>query len=323
MIRMSSPQAVFLDYDSAVSTDLDTRGLTAVLPKLQFFDRTLQTQLAERIRDAEIVLLDQCALRREALLAAPRLRLIALAATGFDNIDLPAAQERGIAVCNIRGYCTSSVAQHVWSMILSLTQRLPEYRELATGGAWVAGAPINLQAHPVRELAGRILGIVGWGDLGHAVAKIGECFGMRVLVANRAGAVSVAGRHELRELLALADVVSLHCPLTATTRGMIGAAELKLMKPDALLINTARGSLIDSAALADALKSGRLGGAGIDVLAHEPPIDGDPLLDPAIPRLLVTPHVAWAARESRQRILDELTANVRDFLNGGRRGRIA
>jgi glycerate dehydrogenase len=146
---------------------------------------------------------------------------------------------------------------------------------------------------------------------------------MRVLVANRAGAVSVAGRHELRELLALADVVSLHCPLTATTRGMIGAAELKLMKPDALLINTARGSLIDSAALADALKSGRLGGAGIDVLAHEPPIDGDPLLDPAIPRLLVTPHVAWAARESRQRILDELTANVRDFLNGGRRGRIA
>lgn len=319
---MSLLQAVFLDYDSASSTDLDPRSLLSVLPNLQFFDRTSQTQLAQRIRDAEIVLLDQCALSREALRAAPHLRLIALAATGFDNIDLAAAQERGIAVCNIKGYCTSSVVQHVWSMILSLTQRLPEYRELATGGAWAAGAAIDIQALPIRELAGRILGIVGWGDLGRAVAHIGECFGMRVLVANRAGAPPVAGRHELRELLALADVVSLHCPLTAMTRGMIGAAELKLMKPDALLINTARGSLIDSAALADALKMGRLGGAGIDVFSQEPPTDGDPLLDPAIPRLLVTPHVAWAARESRQRILDELAANVRDFLHGGRRGRI-
>jgi glycerate dehydrogenase len=314
--------SVFLDYDSAAGADLSLDALREALPGLRLFDRTSQAQLADRVRDAEIVLVDQCALPRWALEAAPRLRLIALAATGYNNVDLPTAQQRGIAVCNVREYCTRSVAQHVWSMILSLTQCLPEYRALATGGAWAAGASIDVKAHPMRELAGRTLGIIGWGDLGRAVAHVGECFGMRVLVSRRSGALPAAGRVELEELLAQADVVSLHCPLTESTRGMLGAAELALMKPDALLINTARGGLIDGAALARALRTGRLGGAGIDVLPQEPPVDGDPLLDPTLPRLLVTPHVAWAARESRQRILDELAANVTDFLNGGRRGRV-
>ncbi len=314
--------AAFLDYDSAVGADLNLEGLKAVLPELRLHDRTPDAQLVERIRDAEIILLDQTALPREALLAAPRLRLIALAATGYDNVDLPAAREIGIAVCNVRDYCAQSVMQHVWGMILGLTQHLAEYRALATGGTWASGAPINVRANCIRELSGRRLGIVGWGDLGRAVARAGECFGMTVLVANRPGTAPVAGRLGLRELLAAADIVSLHCPLTPDTRGLIGAAELALMKPDALLINTARGGLVDGAALAAALKAGSLGGAGIDVLAQEPPVDGDPLLDPAITRLLVTPHVAWAAREARQRILDEVAANVRDFLNGGRRGRI-
>ncbi len=314
--------AAFLDYDSAVGADLNLEGLKAVLPELRLHDRTPDAQLVERIRDAEIILLDQTALPREALLAAPRLRLIALAATGYDNVDLPAAREIGIAVCNVRDYCAQSVMQHVWGMILGLTQHLAEYRALAMGGTWASGAPIDVRANCIRELSGRRLGIVGWGDLGRAVARAGECFGMTVLVANRPGTAPVAGRLGLRELLAAADIVSLHCPLTPDTRGLIGAAELALMKPDALLINTARGGLVDGAALAAALKAGRLGGAGIDVLAQEPPVDGAPLLDPAIPRLLVTPHVAWAAREARQRILDEVAANVRDFLNGGRRGRI-
>jgi glycerate dehydrogenase len=207
-------------------------------------------------------------------------------------------------------------------MILSLTHRLAECRALATGGAWASGAPINVQALGIRELAGRNLGIVGWGDLGRAVARAGECFGMKVLIANRPGAAPAPGRLALPELLAAADVVSLHCPLTSDTRGLIGTAELALMKPDALLINTARGGLVDSAALAAALKAGRLGGAGIDVLPEEPPVHGDPLLDASLPHLLLTPHVAWAAREARQRILDEVAANVRDFLEGGRRGRI-
>jgi len=315
-------RAAFLDFDSGSGSDLDLTSLRAVLPDLALYDASTPSLTAERLRDAEVVLLDQCPLPREVLLHAHRLRLIALTATGYNNIDLATARERGIAVCNVREYCTQSLMQHVWGMILSLTHHLAEYRALATGGAWMSGAPINVQSHSIRELSGRNLGIVGWGDLGRAVARTGECFGMNVLVANRVGTAPVPGRLALPELLALADVVSLHCPLEEGTRGLIGAAELGLMKPDALLINTARGGLVDSAALAAALKRGRLGGAGIDVLPQEPPVDGDPLLDPSIPRLLVTPHVAWAARESRQRILDEVAANVRDFLEGGRRGRV-
>jgi glycerate dehydrogenase len=225
-------------------------------------------------------------------------------------------------MCNVPGYCTASVVQHVWSLILSLTQHLDHYSRLATGGAWSSGRPIDVGSESIRELVGRRLGIVGWGDLGRGVAAVAGAFGMNVMVANRPGAEPAAGRVEFTELLSQADVVSLHCPLTPETRGLIGRAELASMKRDALLINTARGALIDASALAEALTAGRLGGAGIDVLAEEPPIHGDPLLDPGIPRLIVTPHVAWAAREARQRSLDEMAANIRDFLDGGRRSRI-
>ncbi len=294
----------------------------ALLPSLQLFQQTPAAEVADRIRDVDIVLADQAEVGREALLGAHRLRLIALAGTGYDKIDVATVKERGIALCHVRGYCTNSLAQHAWSLILSLTQRLDAYRRYATDGSWGRLGPVNVQALPMRELNGRTLGIVGWGDLGRAVASLGEAFGMRVVIANRPGVAPVAGRIALAELLAIADIVSLHCPLTDATRGLIGARELALMKPDALLINTARGGLVDSAALSEALRAGRLGGAGIDVLAQEPPVDGDALLDPTIPNLIVTPHVAWAAREARQRSLDELTANVRDFLDGGRRGRV-
>jgi glycerate dehydrogenase len=321
-------QAVFLDYETLSYSDLRTANLTHVLPAIRLYDDTTATELTERIENAEIVLLNKIKLKRAALEAAPRLRLIALAGTGTENIDLRCAAERGIGVCNVRGYCTASVAQHVWSMILHLTQHLPAYHRLAIDGFWAGSAAFAAAEHRIRELQDLNLGIIGWGELGRAVAKIGKCFGMRVLAANRPGGGLRADRDaqqqrlDLRQLLAVADVVSLHCPLTDQTRGMIGAAELALMKPDALLINTARGALVDSGALAEALKSGRLGGAGIDVLAQEPPVDGDPLLDAAVPNLLVTPHVAWAARESRQRCLDEMAANIQDFLSGGRRGRV-
>lgn len=321
-------RAVFLDYETISYSDLETTSLMRVMPMLRLYDNTADSQLNERIEHAEIVLLNKTKLRRAALEAAQQLRLIAVAGTGTDNIDLACAEERAIGVCNVRGYCTQSVAQHVWSMILTLTQRLPEYHRVAISGAWAGSAEFAAAGHGIRELNRLVLGIVGWGELGRAVAKIGEGFGMRVLAASRPGggarADGKAGpqRLDLRALLAVADVVSLHCPLTEQTRGMIGAAELALMKKHALLINTARGGLVDSGALALALKSGRLGGAGIDVLAQEPPVDGDPLLDASIPNLLLTPHVAWAARESRQRCLDEMAANIQDFLNGGRRGRV-
>ena len=315
-------RAVFLDYETVSNGDLDTSGLTAVMPGLQIHGSTGDSEAAGRIADAEIVLLNNFVLTRALVRGAKRLKLIALAATGTDNVDLPAAQECGVGVCNVRGYCSRSVMQQVWAMILGLTQRLEEFTRRAKDGSWERSGAFDYFEHPIRELAGLTFGVVGWGELGRAAAGAAAAFGMRVVVANRPGAAHETGRFDLDQVLAMYDVLSLHCPLNEATRGLIGARELALMKPDALLINTARGGLIDSQALAAALKAHRLGGAGIDVLPQEPPVDGDPLLDPDIPNLLLTPHVAWAAREARQRCLDEIAANVSDFLRGGRRGRV-
>jgi glycerate dehydrogenase len=314
-------KTVFLDYDTVSNGDLDTGRLREAAGTLLLYESN-ESKIAERIRDAEVALLNKLELSRELLFGAPRLKLIALAATGTNNVDLIAARERGIAVCNVRAYCTASVVQHVWGLILSLTQHVYEFSRLSKDGSWARDEGGTVLAYPIRELQGRIFGVVGWGELGRGAGRVAETFGMRVMIANRRGAAPAAGRTDLDELLATADIVSLHCPLTDSTRGLIGARELALMKPDALLINTARGALIDSEALAAALKAGRLAGAGIDVLPREPPVDGDPLLDSQIPNLLVTPHIAWAAREARQRCIDEMAANIQDFRSGGRRGRV-
>jgi glycerate dehydrogenase len=314
--------SVFLDYQTVSNGDLDPHPLQAVLPGLVLYDNSDDQQIRERVADAEVVLVNKAIVDRAVMEGAPHLKLIALSATGSNNIDVRYARERGIAVCNIRGYCTSSVAQHVWGSILLLTHHLREFSQLAQGESWASGSNFTMLNYSIRELQGRTLGIVGWGELGSAVAKVGEAFGMHIVIANRKGGAAKPGRIDLNELLRIADVVSLHCPLTDATRGMIGAEQLALMKPDALLINTARGALIDTAALAAALRARKLGGAGIDVLAQEPPVDGDPLLDPGIPNLLLTPHIAWAAKEARQRCLEEMAANIRDFYQGGQRGRV-
>jgi glycerate dehydrogenase len=314
-------KAVFLDYDTVSNGDLDTSALAASVGDLTLYESD-DSRTAERIRDASIVLLNGLKLPREMLYTAPSLKLIALAATGTDNVDLAAAQERGIAVCNVRGYCTASVVQHVWGLILSLNQHVAEYAQLAIDGTWSRNEALIELRYPIRELKGRILGIVGWGELGRGVARVAETFGMRVVIANRQGEKPRPERLDLTDVLAIADIVSLHCPLNNSTRNLIGARELALMKPDALLINAARGALVDGLALAAALKAGRLGGAGIDVLPQEPPRGTEPLLDPAIPNLIVTPHVAWAAHEARQRCIDEMAANIKDFLRGGRRSRV-
>ena len=314
-------KTVFLDYDTVSNGDLSTAALSDAAGELILYESS-EVKMAERLRDADAALLNKLELTRGHIAAAPRLKLIALAATGTNNVDLIAARERGIAVCNVRAYCTASVVQQVWGLILSLTQHVEEFSRLSKDGSWVKDEAGSVLRYPIRELKGRIFGVVGWGELGRGAAQVAETFGMRVVIANRPGEPPQPGRLKLEELLGMADIVSLHCPLTDATRGLIGARELGLMKPDALLINTARGALIDSAALAAALKAGRLGGAGVDVLPQEPPVDGDPLLDTSIPNLLVTPHVAWAAREARQRCIDEMAANVRDFFNGGRRGRV-
>ncbi len=315
-------RAVFLDYETVSSGDLDASLLEQAAPGMEFHPSTTDSQLNERIANAEVVLLNKLKLTRERLEAARALKLVALAGTGTDNIDLKAARDGGIAVCNVRGYCTASVVQHTWALILSLTQHLTQYACLATNGSWVENEKYAVLAHPIRELSGRILGIVGWGTLGRGVAAVADAFGMRTIISTRPGAPPEPGRVPLDELLATADIVSLHCPSTPATRGLIGTRELGLMKPDALLINTARGALVDNRALARALRERRIGGAGIDVLPQEPPTSGDPLLEPGIPNLILTPHIAWAAREARQRCIDEMAENIRDFLRGGRRGRV-
>jgi glycerate dehydrogenase len=317
-------RSVFLDYATvSFNGDLDPSGLRRALPGLELRDNTPQAAVPGVIAGAAVVALNKLRLTRETIAASPALKLIVLAATGTNNVDLDAARERGIGVCNLRDYCTASVVQHVLGTMLLLTQRLREYDALVRSGAWSRGDQFCLLDFPIRELAGCRLGIVGYGALGKGVARAaGLALGMEVWIANRPGGEPHTGRHDLDAMLRQVDVLSLHCPLTPATQGLIGNRELARMKPDALLINTARGALVDSQALADALRAGRLGGAAIDVLPQEPPVDGNPLLAPDIPNLIVTPHVAWAARAARQRCLDEMAANVEDFARGGHRGRV-
>jgi len=322
MAYIAGMRAVFLDFGTVSSGDLDTGPLERVLPALTIHQQTQPDDVAARVAGFQVVLANKAIIDAATIARNPELRLIALTATGVDNVDLAAARAAGIAVCNLRDYCTASVVQHVFAMLLALTHRLHEYGQLVRAGGWLQAGQFSTFPYAIRELSGHAFGIVGHGTLGRSVARIAEAFGMRVMVANRPGGPPAAGRMDLDELLPQLDVLSLHCPLSDATRGLIGAARLARMKPDAVLINTARGALVDSAALAAALLAHRLGGAGIDVLEQEPPPPGHPLLDPAVPNLIVTPHVAWAAREARQRCLDELAANVAAFFEGQSRGRV-
>jgi glycerate dehydrogenase len=315
-------RAVFLDFGTVSNGDLDPAPLEGALPGIVIHERTAQADVPRRIAGFEAVLANKSVIDGATIRANPSLRLVALTATGVDNVDLAAARASTVAVCNLRDYCTASVAQHVFALLLALTHRLPDYHALVAAGRWQEAGQFSVFPFPIRELQGRVLGIVGHGTLGMAVAAIARAFGMRVEIANRPGGSPAAGRRDLDDLLPELDVLSLHCPLTEATRGLISRERLARMKPDAVLINTARGALVDTQALAEALGAGTIGGAGIDVLEREPPPPGHPLLDPSIPNLILTPHVAWAAREARQRCLDELALNVLSFLSGGRRNRV-
>ena len=321
-MNASTLRAVFLDF-ATLGDGLNAHSLEAVAPGLVCHDNTAEAAVAARIAGMEVVLTNKVRIDAELMAATPSLKFIGLTATGVNNIDLAAARERGIAVCNIRDYCTQSVAQHVWGVILALTHHLREYDTALKAGEWQRAANFSMLKYPVRELCGLTLGIVGHGVLAGGVIRIAEAFGMKVVVAERAGSTgATAGRLPLAEVLRTADVVSLHCPLTPATTGLIGAAELAQMKPDALLVNTARGGLVDAAALAAALRARQIGGAAIDVLAVDPPVDGNPLLAADIPNLLVTPHTAWAAVEARQRSLDQLAGHLAAWQRGEQSGRV-
>jgi glycerate dehydrogenase len=312
-------KAVFLDLASIHPDDLDVACLDRVVPQWQWRDNTADDGVAAAIADADVVVVNKVVLGERNLAQAKDLKLICAAATGVNNIDLAAARRQGIVVCNARAYATPSVVQHVFALLLSLTTRLAQYQHDVHSGVWSRSTFFSLLDHPVRELQGLTLGVIGYGELGRAVAKIAEAFGMKVLLARRDVNDTRKGRLDLHELLPQVDVLSLHCPLTAATRGMIGAEQISLMKNDAVLINTARGGLVDEAALLTALINNQLGGAGIDVLECEPPPSDYPLLQQQLPNLILTPHTAWASREARQRVLQEVADNIAAFKAGEQR----
>lgn len=315
-------KAVFLDF-ATMGSGLDLKELESLVSELVVHEDSPEDTVADRIADADIVFTNKIRLTRELLEHAPKLTFIALTATGTDNIDTDCAKEHGIGVANIRHYCTRSVVEHVFGVLLSLTHSLGQYRRSVRAGDWQRSSDFCMLHYPVRELSSMTLGVVGYGALGQGVARIAREFGMQILVAARPGSEQVPDdRVGFDRLLAEADVISLHCPLTDATRNLFGAPEFRAMKRSAILVNTARGGLVDSQALADALASGEIAAAAVDVLPNEPPVDGDPLLDYGGDNLIVTPHIAWATDEARQNAIDELAANTRAFLGGVERNRV-
>ena len=308
---------VFLDTDTVDQGDLDLSPIKD-LDNIgwSFYGVTEPSEVVGRIESSEIVVCNKVIIGRDALKQARNVKLIVIAATGTNNIDLTAAEELGVTICNVRGYSTPAVVQHVYTLILALTTKLPQYLDAIEKGAWQRHPHFCFFDYPIRELRGRVLGIVGYGALGKGVANIATAFGMEVKICQRPGGGAHPDRIPLHELLPQIDILSLHCPLTDATRGLIGKEELALMKKDAILINTARGGIVDEQALARALVNKDLGGAGIDVLTEEPPKSGNVLLDPNLPNLIVTPHIAWASRESRQRVVNIVADIILGFLRG-------
>lgn len=309
-------RAVFLDHTSLDLGDLDLSALRNSFSDLQLCSQTTPDQVIERLQGASVAISNKIMLNAETLAACPELKLILIAATGTNNVDLDAARAHDITVSNCQGYGTPSVAQHTIMLLLALATRLSDYQKAVGEGRWQQAKQFCLLDFPIVELEGKTLGLLGHGELGGAVARLAEAFGMRVLLGQLPGRPARADRLPLNELLPQIDALTLHCPLNEHTRNFIGTRELALMKPGAFVVNTARGGLIDEQALADTLRNGHLGGAATDVLSVEPPTAGNPLLAGDIPRLIVTPHNAWGSREARQRIVGQLTENAQGFFNG-------
>jgi len=281
------------------------------------YPKTLPEQVVERLAGATIAIINKVPLPAVAVHALPALKMVAVAATGTNIVDLDACRARGIVVSNIRGYAEHTVPEHVMALILSLSRNLIAWRETVQAGRWQQSDQFCLFDHPIRDLHGATLGLIGSGSLGNGVVRLAEAFGMRVLRAERKGETTLRpGYTAFEQVLAEADVLSLHCPLTPQTLGLIGEAELQAMKRSALLINTARGGIVDEAALVRALKEGWIGGAGFDVLSKEPPSADNPLLALRLPNFVLTPHVAWASAGAMQTLADMLVDNIEAFERG-------
>lgn len=314
---------VFLDRDTlSPETKLRAPGFAH---DMVVHDRTHPGDVADRIRDAEIVITNKAPVRAEALTSATRLKLIAVAATGTDVIDLQEAKARGIAVCNIRNYARHTVPEHTFALILALRRSIVPYRQSVLDGRWQDAAQFCYFDYPIADLGGTTLGIIGHGTLGQALGRIAEAFGMRILIAGRKGAADLKpGQTAFEDVLRQSDVISLHCPLNSETRGLISTQEFALMERKPLLINTSRGGLVDESALEDALEKNQIAGAGFDVTDGEPPAADSPMMRIATrPNVILTPHVAWASREAIQALADQLIENIELFVAGTPRNRVA
>lgn len=312
----SQCRAVFLDHTSLDLGDLDLSPWRETFSDLVLHASTTPDQVAERLKDAEVAISNKIVIDAATFAACPGLKLVLVTATGVNNIDLDAARKHGVVVSNCQGYGTPSVAQHTLMLLLAMATRLPDYQQAIHQGQWQKSKQFCLLDFPIVELEGKTLGLLGHGELGGAVAKLAEAFGMRVLSGQIPGRPARPDRVPLNELLPQVDALTLHCPLNDHTRDMIGAHELSLLKPKAFVINTARGGLINEQALADALRNGHLAGAATDVLTVEPPVNGNPLLSGDIPRLIITPHSAWGSQEARQRIVGQINENALAFQAG-------
>lgn len=286
----------------------------------QDFEQTKPEQVLAHLKDATIAITNKVKLSGETLAQTPQLKMIAAAATGTDNIDLAYCRAHGIAVSNIRNYAVHTLPEHVFMLMLALRRNLLAWRQDVQAGLWQQADQFCLFTQPINDLYGSTLGIVGYGGLGKAVQKLAEAFGMRVLVAEHKGASVVReGYTDYDTVIAESDVITLHSPLNEATRHMISTREFEMMKRSAILINTARGNLVDEAALEAALVSGRIAGAGFDVLGAEPPRDGNRLLDLKLPNFILTPHVAWGSRQAMQILADQLVDNIEAFVAGNPR----
>jgi len=285
--------------------------------------QTRPEQVVDRLQHATVAITNKVPIRRETLVQLPQLKLIAMAATGYDVIDTQACQEHGVAVVNIRNYAVHTVPEHAFALIFALRRNLMAYRDDVLNGRWQQEEQFCFFDHPITDLHGSTLGIFGEGVLGQATANIARALGMKVLFADHAppkadGVDFVPAE----QVFAESDIISLHCPLTPASRNFIGMSQLKQMKPSALLINTSRGGLVDEHALKEALQTGVIAGAGFDVLTQEPPRHGNPLLEIRSPRFILTPHVAWASEQAMQFLADQLIDNIEAFVRNAPQNRV-
>ena len=310
---MNPLQIVVLDRDTLVN-----RPFEFDFPHtLSSYGTTEAHETLARIRGADIVITNKVVISAQAFAENPQLKLVAVTATGVNNVDVEAAKQNGTAVCNIRAYGNESVAEHAFMMMITLMRNLPAYQRDVAAGLWENSPFFCHLGAPMRDLNGKTLAIFGRGNIGKTLAAYAQAFKMNVVFAEHKHAQSVRdGYVSFDEAICSADVVSLNCPLTPQTTNMIGEAELQQMKPGAILINCGRGGLVDEAALVAALKYGQIGGAGFDVLTQEPPRDGNPLLKARLPNLIVTPHIAWASQEAANRLFDILLDNINRFVAG-------